>query len=103
MDPPITYSELVEAVEIAQHGITHERIVTNDTWDRILPTLIAAHNLCGGSTRRLVRRVFDATYHSNCDVALALGELHQTLAEARQPRRTSRRRPRTAPGQLHIF
>jgi hypothetical protein len=103
MDPPITYNEIFEAVDIAHHGISHRHTVTNDTWDRILPTLIAAHTLCGGNTRRLVRRVFDATYLSNCDVALALDELHQTLAAARQSRRTTRRRTRSVTDQLSFF
>jgi hypothetical protein len=103
MDPPITYNELLEAVDIAHHGITHSQTVTTDTWDRILPTLIAAHTLCGGNTRQLVQRVFDATYQNNNDVALALDELHRTLAATRQTRRTSRRRTRPTPNQLQIF
>jgi hypothetical protein len=103
MDPPITYNELLEAVDIAYRGIAHGQTVTTDTWDRILPTLIAAHTLCGGHTRRLVRRVFDATYLSNNEVALALDNLHHTLAAASRTRRTTRGRTRPTPNQLQIF
>jgi hypothetical protein len=57
MDASITDNELVEAVDTARRGINHIDTFTMDTWDRILPTLVQAHALCGGLARTLIRRL----------------------------------------------
>jgi hypothetical protein len=106
MDAPITYSEIVEAVDIAHRGINHGDTITMDTWDRILPTLIQAHTLCGGLTRTLIRRLFAATYTDCHTLAGVLDEPHCALAPTRpaaiRPQRSHRRR-RPAAGQLPLF
>jgi hypothetical protein len=89
MDTPITYTDLLNAVSTAHEALTGTPTDT-DTWDRILPTLIAAHTLCGGTTRTLIRNLFHATYHTPTDVTTALQRLHQEL-------RPRRRRTRTTP------
>jgi hypothetical protein len=83
MHPPITYAELVEAVDLAHCGINRGQLITMDTWDRILPTLIQAHSLCGSTTRNLIRRMFDATYCDHHALAVALAELHLSLSAVR--------------------
>lgn len=100
MDPPITHREIVEAVDVAARGIGGKNIVTHDEWDRILPTLIAAHTLCGGTTRHLVDQVFAATYATANDVAEALSELHHILTP---PVRGTRPRARSKPNQPCLF
>jgi hypothetical protein len=92
MDPPITYAELVEAVDLAHRGINRGQLVTMDTWDRILPTLIQAHSLCGSTTRHLIRQMFDATYCDNYAVAVALDELHRDLIPVRSRDRACAKR-----------
>jgi hypothetical protein len=79
MDPPITYAELVEAVALAHRGINRGQLITMDTWDRILPTLIQAHSLCGSTTRILIRRMFDATYVDQQALTEALDQLHRNF------------------------
>ena len=83
MDPPITYAELVAAVDLAHRGIHRGQTITMDTWDRILPTLIQAHSLCGSITRNLIRRTFVATYSDHHTLAIALNDLHRNLAPGR--------------------
>lgn len=79
MDAPITYHDLLDAVDIAHRCINHHGTVTVDTWERILPTLIAAHALCVGPTRTLIRQLFTATYHDTNDLAAILHEVHHRL------------------------
>ena len=107
MDPPITYAELIEAVDLAHRGINRGRTITMDTWDRILPTLIQAHSLCGSTTRTLIRRTFDATYSDHHALAIALDDLHRNLASGRArsdacAKRQSRR-SRGSTGQLKLI
>lgn len=107
MDPPITYAELIEAVDLAHRGINRGQTITMDTWDRILPTLVQAHSLCGSTTRNLIRRMFDATYCDHHTLADALEELHHNLTPGRTrshacaKRQSPRRREST--GQLKLI
>ena len=107
MDPPITYAELIEAVDLAHHGINRGQTITMDTWDRILPTLIQAHSLCGSTTRNLIRRTFDATYSDHHALAIALDDLYRNLApgHARSHVCAKRQSPRSreSTGQLRLI
>jgi hypothetical protein len=107
MDPPISYAELVEAVDLAHRGINRGQTITMDTWDRILPTLIQAHGLCGSTTRNLIRQMFDATYCDKHAVSVALDELRRNLTpiRARTPACVKRqsRRSRGSTGQLKLI
>lgn len=107
MDPPVTYAELVEAVDLAHRGINRGQTITMDTWDRILPTLIQAHSLCGSTTRDLIRRMFDATYSDHHVLCVALDQLHRNLTSgSARPREGVNRaspRSRRPTGQLKLI
>ncbi|MEP7114379.1 MAG: hypothetical protein ABI862_14025 [Ilumatobacteraceae bacterium] len=107
MDPPITYAELVEAVDVAHRAINRGQTITMDTWDRILPTLVQAHSLCGSTTRNLIRRMFDATYFDHRTLADAVAELHRNLTPIRARGRSFAKRQsglsRELNGQLKLI
>jgi hypothetical protein len=103
MDPPITYAELIEAVDLAHSGINRGQTITMDTWDRILPTLVQAHSLCGSTTRNLICRMFDATYCDHDAVAVALDDLRRNLAPGHARSHACVKRQSRSTGQLKLI